>query len=918
MGKGSGKGGKMEPQGARALPSQINELVKRHWGWGAAKSFQCSAIEAALSGRDTFIIQATGSGKSLCYQLPPLISGKITLVVSPLISLMQDQVQAALSRNIRAEYLGQTQSDAAVFQRAEAKQLDLIFVTPEKLQSESAVRYLKQLRGKELLGLLAIDEAHCVSEWGADFRPDYRKLAALRDALPGLPVMALTATATERVRADIESNLRLRAPLVLLSTFNRPNLFYSAHLRTSVQADLKPLVEECRASRASALVYVLKQKDCEAIAAVLREQGIAAEPYHAGMSAGDRERVHRGFMQDRVQVVCATVAFGMGIDKPDVRHVVHYGLPKSLETYYQQSGRAGRDGEPAQCRLYFSSADYAMVNFYVQGVEAAQQATVREMFRSMQGYAETGGCRRRYVLQYFGEGAAEGCGACDNCKEGGRRPDHDFTDDARLLLLAIQETGERFGLTVPVQVLRGSKSKEVLGKESMFRVPVERMKSHGSGRHQPDEYWKALLRALVREGYATAQAVTTQHGGFETFGLSPKGRDVALGKAGGQRVAFAVPQEIAALQARAARLSGAGEAAANAASGFVASVVPNSASDPAAAELARKLEGLYAALMDWRRAVAAEQNLPAYCVCDNKTLRNVSLVRPASLAALRKVEGIGEGRLERYGAALANRIDVDSGEGLPEASQVAQPRGSAGEAGRPAKITATKAEAHSLFQAGRSVPEIAALKGVAVSTIENYLSDCAAAGMAVDAERFGCTAEVQGLVRAAVGRLGGEARLKALKEALPEHVSYGHLKMALALLNPPPAEAAAPPASSSSSSSSAAAPKAKASIVRGGGAAAQEAGWRAVVAARGKRPSEGSSSEEAPEDSPGASKRARGPPTREAIAERVAAAAAGGGLTRGELAAALGCGEGELGAPLDALQADFVLYLSASGRLLPL
>lgn len=395
---------------------QIKEVLKTYFGYDEFRPLQREAIEEVLAGRDAFVLMPTGGGKSLCYQLPALMAEGVTLVVSPLIALMKDQVDGLQASGVAAVFLNSTLSsaDAAlVYRQLQDGEIKILYAAPERLAVESFQDFLRKLP----ISLVAIDEAHCISQWGHDFRPDYRNLKMLRQIAPSAPVIALTATATGRVRTDIIRELGLRDPGIFISGFDRPNLHY--HIESAGRAEkeqqLIRLAHEYR--NTSAIVYCFSRADTEKLAAKLKMRGIRALPYHAGLDAETRKKTQEKFIHNEISVVTATIAFGMGIDKPDVRLVVHYDLPKSLEGYYQETGRAGRDGLPSACVLFYSRASAAKHSFFIRRArDAAERERLTQMLNQMIGFCESKTCRRAYLLQYFGErGVPISCTACDVC-----------------------------------------------------------------------------------------------------------------------------------------------------------------------------------------------------------------------------------------------------------------------------------------------------------------------------------------------------------------------------------------------------------------------------------------------------------------------------------------------------------------------
>ena len=476
------------------LSSNLLPSLKSVFGYEAFRPLQQEIMEAALSGRDALAILPTGGGKSLCYQLPALQREGLTLVVSPLIALMKDQVDQLQAAGVAATFLnssvpgGEARSRLAGLERGEYK---LLYLAPERLFLPDFLEKLKRWR----VTALAIDEAHCISEWGHDFRPEYRQLATLREHFPGVPVVALTATATERVQSDIVTQLQLSEPGRFVASFNRPNLTYRV---TPKQRPRRQVLDYVAGQRAvSGIVYCQSRKAVEDYAAALKEAGHKALPYHAGLPQSERIANQESFIRDDAQVICATIAFGMGINKPNVRYVLHADLPKNIESYYQETGRAGRDGLPAECVLLFSPGDIAKYNYFIDQMEDEQAARIaRQQLRQMADFAEFSDCRRGALLRYFGETYdGTNCGSCDNCLDD--RDEVDVTVDCQKLLSCVHrvnQSGYAMGLNHSVDVLRGSENMKVMAKGH------QRLSTHGIGRDQPAEYWQALGKQLIQRG----------------------------------------------------------------------------------------------------------------------------------------------------------------------------------------------------------------------------------------------------------------------------------------------------------------------------------------------------------------------------------------------------------------------------------
>jgi ATP-dependent DNA helicase RecQ len=483
----------MAPSSMTAFPS-LEAALKHFFGYDQFRLHQRQAIEAVLNQRDALVVMPTGGGKSLCYQLPALLKLGVTIVVSPLIALMQDQVEALNNNGIAATFLNSSLDPMEVRSREYdllQGHTKLLYVAPERLLSDQFWPFLNQLQQQVGIAGFAIDEAHCVSEWGHDFRPEYRQLHRLRSAFPTIPVLALTATATERVRQDIVQQLQLHDGAALVASFNRPNLYYE--VRPKGRQSYPQLLQQVTTLSGAGIIYCLSRKRVDEIARRLQNDGVTALPYHAGLSDQTRAENQRRFIRDDVRVMVATIAFGMGINKPDVRFVIHYDVPRTLESYYQESGRAGRDGEPAHCTIYFGYSDVSTANFLIdQKPDEQEQNIARQQLRQVIDYAESTVCRRQIQLGYFGETLTETCDRCDNCCH--PKPKEDWTIEAQKFLSCVARCRERFGMTHIIDVLRGSQKKRILD------LKHDQLSTYGIGKDRSVDAWKMLGRSLLHQG----------------------------------------------------------------------------------------------------------------------------------------------------------------------------------------------------------------------------------------------------------------------------------------------------------------------------------------------------------------------------------------------------------------------------------
>jgi len=589
-------------------------LLKHTFGYDAFRPFQREIIDASLAGRDVLALLPTGGGKSLCFQLPALTRSGLTVVVSPLIALMKDQVDALQASGVAATFLNsslgadESRSRLRGLHRGEFK---LLYAAPERLMLEGWPENLKKWN----VQALAIDEAHCVSEWGHDFRPEYRQLAGLRESLPGVPVMALTATATERVRNDILGQLRLRDAAVFVASFNRPNLTYRVVPKDKPLKQILDFVSRRKGD--SGIVYCASRSATERLAASLAARGLAAQPYHAGLAPEMRSRFQDEFLRDDTRIICATIAFGMGINKPNVRWVIHHDLPKNIEGYYQETGRAGRDGLPGDCLLLFSAGDVAKQMHFIEEIaDERERGVARAQLRQMVHYAESSVCRRRDLLAYFSEAFPIGpCGACDNCLE--PRETYDGTIVAQKFLSCLyrirQASGFGVGLKHVTDVLIGDST------EKIGRWGHERLSTFGIGSELSRPEWAAVGRELMRLGH-----VSVGEGEYATLELTGEGLGVLKSRA---PILLTKPMDTPVAR-RSARKEG----------------------DIACDEI------LFERLRTLRRKLADERGVPAYIVFGDATLRAMARYYPESAEAMTGIPGVGDKKRAEFGSLFAAEI----------------------------------------------------------------------------------------------------------------------------------------------------------------------------------------------------------------------------------------------------------------------
>ena len=600
-----------------ALNSPVPDLLhtlKTTFGYNAFRPLQREIIETSLAGRDVFALLPTGGGKSLCFQIPALHRTGLTIVVSPLIALMKDQVDQLQAAGVSATFLNSTLGSAEARSRLAGLhrgEWRLLYVAPERLMLDNWQDNLKAWN----VTAIAIDEAHCVSEWGHDFRPEYRQLAKLRDLLPDVPMMACTATATERVRADIVKHLKLREPSVFVASFNRPNLTYKV---TPKDEPTKQIIAWVK-SRAdeSGIVYCASRAATERVAEALAGRGFSARAYHAGLDAEERSRNQELFLRDEVRIICATIAFGMGINKPNVRWVVHYDLPKNIEGYYQETGRAGRDGLPGDCLLLFSGGDAAKQTHFIDEITNPQEQQIaRGQLRQIMHYAEGASCRRSELLAYFGEKfPLDNCGACDNCLE--PRETYDGTIVAQKFLSCVYRinAASRFGVGINhvTEVLTGADT------DKIRRWEHDKLSTYGIGKDVTRPRWAGIGRELLRLGY-----LKQSDGEFPTLELTPEGMTVLR-----TRQPVTLTKQLTTPKAR---------------------KVIRREGDIECDEI------LFARLRELRKRLADERKVPAYVIFGDATLRQLAREYPETESAMEGVFGMGEKKRAEFGATFANFI----------------------------------------------------------------------------------------------------------------------------------------------------------------------------------------------------------------------------------------------------------------------
>ncbi len=598
----------------------MQHTLKTYFGYDTFRPLQQEIIHSVLEHKDTLALMPTGGGKSICYQLPALIMEGITIVISPLISLMKDQVESLRANGIKAAAFHSNNTDTEnmnIRRECLKGNIKLLYISPERLLAE--VNFLlKDIQ----IALFAIDEAHCISQWGHDFRPEYTQLKILRKEFPQIPMIALTATADKITQTDIIRQLQLKNPGVFISSFDRPNLNLDVRRGYRQKEKIKTILEFIgKHKNQSGIIYCMSRNKTENVAAVLQRHGIAVAIYHAGLSPQDRDRAQEDFINDRVQVVCATIAFGMGIDKSDVRWVIHYNLPKSIENFYQEIGRAGRDGLESDTLLFYSMSDIILLSKFAN--ESAQQGINLDKLHRMQQYAEAEICRRRILLNYFGESREYDCGHCDVCKNPPQRFDGSIL--VQKALSAVMRADQKISAHLLVNVLRGNRIQEIT--ENGF----DRLKTFGAGRDVPARDWQSYLLQMLQLGYFEIAYNENNH-----LKITKSGEKVLFGES---KAMLAVVKHERQTESKASKTSH-------------TTRLPQSVP----AEVNSPDKALFEILRKHRKKLSDEQGYPAYIVLSDKTLHLICDIKPTTVDEFGMISGVGEFKKEKYGKEFVTLI----------------------------------------------------------------------------------------------------------------------------------------------------------------------------------------------------------------------------------------------------------------------
>ncbi len=706
-----------------------HQALHKYFGYNGFRHEQEAIINNIIQQKDTLVLMPTGGGKSICYQLPAVMFDGLTVVISPLIALMKDQVDALNINGIKAAFFNSSQNDneqQQLIQQLRNNQIKLLYLAPERLFSSESrlIDFLKTLQ----VSLIAIDEAHCISHWGHDFRPEYLMLAGLKIAFPNIPVIALTATADKITRQDILDKLNLHNPAIFISSFDRHNINYRVAPKKKSFDQLLRFLDEHRDD--SGIIYCLSRQSTENLAADLVQQGYAARAYHAGLDRATKDKNQEAFLRDEVKIIVATIAFGMGINKSNVRYVVHMDLPKNIEGYYQETGRAGRDGLPSQALLFFSQGDAEKLKRFarVEGNEEQSRIMLKKL-DDMVRFCQLQTCRRQFLLRYFDEQAPADCGACDVCLSDIEKIDG--TIIAQKLFSAIARLNESFGMTYVIDFLRGSQSEKI-------RDAHKQLKTYGIGADISKAEWQQYIRELMAQDYLQSEGDP-----YPVLKLLPKASLVLKGQ---QQVLLTKTQ------------------------------VLHERETP---QFAPPYEaGLLSELKRVRMNIAMNEDVPAYIILSDATLLEMATYLPQNKAELRQISGFGDVKLERYGAQFEAAV-VDYCKQFNLTSRISQKSPKRERKVKAPRSNGTQSESLTLFKAGLSIAEIAATRNLSPMTIEAHLSNFVKTGE-IDVSELVDPAKIPA-IKDAIESYGAE-RLAPLKEVLGDDYSYAEIKAVTAWL----------------------------------------------------------------------------------------------------------------------------------------
>lgn len=708
----------------------IHKALKHFFGYDEFRLNQQSIIESVLIGKDVLAIMPTGGGKSICYQLPAMLFSGLTVVISPLIALMKDQVDALQANGIHAAYLNSTLTNTEqghVINAVRSGDIKLLYLAPERLFSNGTqfINFLSTLK----CSLFAIDEAHCISQWGHDFRPEYLGLAALKKYFPQTPVIALTASADKITQKDIADKLQLQQPQIYISSFNRANINYYIQPKRKAFEQMLHYLNEHRED--SGIIYTLSRASTESVAGKLKQMGYKAAFYHAGMNADARAHVQEQFQRDDIKIIAATIAFGMGIDKSNVRFVMHHDVPKNMEGYYQETGRAGRDGLPSDAILFYSPGDISKLMRFITVENNREQTNIlKKKLMQMKEFAEYEGCRRQYILNYFGEQAAGFCGSCDYCLSDLEHKT--VTIEAQKVLSAVVRTKERYGTDYIIDFLRGSNSVKIVPEH-------KQIKTYGIGKDIKKEEWQTIVRQMLQQGL-----VELEDSAYPALKLNDKSREILQGRAE-VTVTFKKPQE--------------------------ASVM--------ATHEHEYHNDLLTLLKDRRREIAEQENVPAYIIVGDNTLLDMATYLPLRSDELRRISGFGDYKISKYGPAFMQVLQAYANEhNLETKIQLKAPKRERKSKPDKPTISNTQRISYELFEQGHDMEEIAKQRKLSVNTIAGHLTAFILDGK-ISATKFMPRKKLETITEL-IQQTGQTVAAKPIKDLLPDDYTYGEIRIAQA------------------------------------------------------------------------------------------------------------------------------------------
>ncbi len=702
----------------------INEALKKYFGYSEFNPMQEAIIQDVLDNKDVFVLMPTGSGKSLCYQLPAVLRNGIVVVVSPLIALMKDQVDGLKANGINTSYINSSLSFREIDDvkiRLLKNKDKILYVAPERFASHEFLDFLKMLDIK----LFAIDEAHCISEWGHDFRPDYRKLKMLKTMFPMVPIIALTATAIPDVQKDIVQTLELSDPKIYKASFNRPNLFYDVRIKESSSVAYEQVVDYIKTHKnESGIIYCQSRKTAEMLARQLDKDGFHALPYHAGLSKDMRTENQDRFIKDDVEIMVATIAFGMGINKPNVRYVIHYDMPKNIEGYYQETGRAGRDRLDSDCILFFSYGDRKKIEIMIEkSINQKKRTTAYKKLDQVVKFCESLGCRRLFLLNYFGEEYREQCGKCDRCFNPIEM--FDATEIVKKIFICIKETNQRFGINYITSILTGSESKKI-------KYNHNKLDCYGIGKDYDNKQWRTFIRELVQLGFIDVAGDM-----YPILKLNHKSIDVLSGNA----------------FVNLSKLSDTKES--------IIVSEEKSSLDYTLFEILRVL----------RKQIADSENIPPYIVFHDISIREMATYYPQTLHNLEKIKGVGDAKLTKYGSSFLEKIiDYCKENNIKEKNIVQTIKIS-----RSKESSETYKTTLDLINKGFSLEQVAMQRGFVVSTIVSHIEKLIISGEQINIDMF-VSKEKQEIIMKSIQMFGSQS-LSIIKQDLGDTYSYDEIRL---------------------------------------------------------------------------------------------------------------------------------------------